>query len=126
MTTAVENLIRKFATDLQVLIRGQLAEEVNGAVRSALGEKSGSSRKAQGSAVRHRGPAGRRSPEAIEKQADKLFALITKNPDQRSEQIAQATGISTGDLVRPLRKLLAEKKIKASGKARGTTYAAAK
>ncbi len=60
------------------------------------------------------------------KQTEKLLAYITANPGQRSEQIAEGTRFSTGELALPLRKLVAEKRLKSTGRARGTTYTAAK
>ena len=117
----VDDLIRTFAMDLQALVRDQLSSEVNAAVQAALGGKQGG---------RGRPPKvgrnGKRTPAEIEKQAAKLLAFIGKNADQRAEQIAGANGLTTGELVRPIKRLLAEKKIKASGKARGTTYAITK
>jgi hypothetical protein len=65
---------------------------------------------------------GKRTPEEIEKVATKLLAYIASNPGQRSEQIADGTGLPTKDLSLPIRRLLEAKKLKATGKARGTTY----
>jgi hypothetical protein len=115
----VEALIRKFATDLQAVMRDQLAEEVTSAVQSALGGKI---------VPRGRGggAGGKRTPEQIEKQAERVLAFIRANPDQRAEQIARANKLTTTELVLPIKRLLDEKKIKASGRARGTTYALVK
>jgi hypothetical protein len=116
----VEVLIRKFAADLQIVIREQLSTEVTAAVQGALG----------GKAVRSGGRAasvlGKRTPEQIDKQAEKIYAFIKANADQRAEQIARASKMTTAELVLPIKRLLEEKKIKASGKARGTTYATVK
>jgi hypothetical protein len=120
----VESLIRKFADDLQAIVREQLSSEVTAAVQVALGGKSVKLSKL-GVGLK-RGRSGKRTPEEIEAQAEKLYAFISKNPDQRAEQIAKANRLSTTELVRPIKKLLEAKKIKASGVARGTTYAAVK
>jgi predicted HTH transcriptional regulator len=120
----VESLIRRFADDLQALVREQLSSEVTAAVQVALGGKASKSGKT--SASLKRGRNGKRTPEEIEAQAEKLLAFISKNPDQRAEQIAKANRLTTTELVRPIKKLLEAKKIKASGVARGTSYAAAK
>jgi hypothetical protein len=118
----VEVLIREFATQLQSLLREQLSEEVTTAVQAALG---GHVRPAKaGKIARPKG--AKRTPEEIEKLAAKLLAYIGKNPDQRAEQLARAHSVTTGELVLPIKRLLDDKKIKASGKARGTTYALAK
>jgi predicted HTH transcriptional regulator len=124
MATSVDSLIRRFADDLQTLVRDQLSSEVTAAVQVALGGKATSAGKTNG--VVKRGKNGKRTPEEIEAQAEKLLAFISKNPDQRAEQIAKVNKFTTTELVRPIKKLLGAKKIKASGKARGTTYAAVK
>jgi predicted HTH transcriptional regulator len=118
----VETLIRKFAADLQIVIREQLSSEVTSAVQGALGGKPARGGNGRASA----GALGKRSPEQIAKQAEKIFAFIKANPDQRAEQIARANKMSTAELVLPIKRLLEEKKIKSSGKARGTTYAVTK
>jgi predicted HTH transcriptional regulator len=120
----VESLIRRFADDLQALVREQLSSEVTAAVQVALGGKA--SRSGKLNAVLKRGRNGKRTPEEIEAQAEKLHAFIAKNPDMRAEQIAKANRLTTTELVRPIKKLVEAKKIKASGVARGTTYAAVK
>jgi hypothetical protein len=123
MATDVDSLIRKFADDLQALVRAQLSAEMTAAIQSALG---GGGKTSKASSAAPRGRAGKRSPEEIQAQAEKLLAFIAKNPDQRAEQIARANKLSTSELVRPIKKLLADKKVKSSGAARGTTYAIAK
>lgn len=66
----------------------------------------------------------RRSPEEMSSQAAGLFAHINSHPGQRAEEIAKAVGVDTKELPGPIRLLLKEKKIRASGVARGTTYTA--
>ena len=126
---AVEALIRDFASQLQNLMREQLSSDVTVAIQSALGGalagRGGAGRNGVARA-RKATRGGKRSPEQIEKLAAQLYSYIEKNPDQRAEQIAEASKLSTGELVVPIRRLLAEKKIKAKGKARGTTYIASK
>ena len=124
MATDVDSLIRKFADDLQALVREQLSSEMTAAIQSALG--GGALKAGKASGTGKRGRAGKRSPEEIQAQAEKLLVFIAKNPDQRAEQIARANKLTTTELVRPIKKLLADKKVKSSGVARGTTYALAK
>ncbi len=126
---AVESLIRNFAAQLQDLIRDQLSNDVTAAVQVALGgvvgKRSSGARNGAAKAARNEA-GGKRTPEQIEKLALQLLAYLDKNPEQRSEQIAKAIKLTTGELVLPIKRLLAEKKIKAKGKARGTTYTAVK
>jgi len=126
--TNVESLIRGFADQLQAVIREQLSQEITSAVQAALGGPSTRVKNATKAvpAPKAAKATGKRSPEEIEKLAAQLLSYISKNPEQRSEQIAQATNLTTGELVLPIKRLLAEKAIKAKGKARGTTYTAGK
>jgi hypothetical protein len=126
----VDQLIQNFAEQLQAAIRAQLSSEVTAAVQTALGgtmPKRGTVKMKVNGAVKaaKRSAGGKRTPEEIEKLASQLLAYIAKNPEQRSEQIAEATKLTTGELVLPIKRLLTEKKVKAKGKARGTTYTAA-
>lgn len=66
----------------------------------------------------------RRSSEEITVQAAKLFEHINAHPGVSAEGISNALGIPTKVLPAPLKVLIKEKKIKASGVARGTTYTA--
>ena len=69
-------------------------------------------------------PGTRRSADEITAQAAKLFEHINSHPGVSAEGIANALGIPTKVLPAPLKVLMKEKKIKASGVARGTTYTA--
>lgn len=71
------------------------------------------------------GAGGRRTPEEMSAQAAGLFSYINANPGVSAEAIAKELGVETKELPGPLKLLLKEKKIRASGKARGTTYTAA-
>ncbi len=130
--SALEALIRSFAAQLQDLVRSQLSADVTSAVQGAIGGKQAPRGRAvasqNGLTARpvKRGAGGKRTPEQIDKLAIQLLAHIEKNPEQRSEQIAAANKLTTGELVLPIRKLLADRKIKAKGKARGTMYTAVK
>lgn len=144
MADEVDVLLRKYTNELRAVISRQLEAEVTAAVRRAF---SGTRKDATGAPARRapgavaartgkptnapkKAPAkpakesngGRRSPAKLARQTKRLLAHIKDNPGQRSEQISAATKISTSELALPLKKLVAEKKIKSSGVARGTTY----
>jgi hypothetical protein len=68
---------------------------------------------------------GKRSPAELARTAERLVRHIKANPNQRAEQIAVGVGMSTRALALPLRKLVAEKRLKTKGVARGTTYTVA-
>ncbi len=126
----VEALIRTFAMQLHDLVRDRLSAEVTSAVEVVLGGKqephgrATAGRTAPNSWAAKRGTGRRRTPEQIVTVAIQLLSYIDKNAEQRAEQIAEATNFTTRELVLPIKRLLTDKKIKAKGKARGTTYTA--
>ncbi len=129
MANEVERLVREFTSKLESVIRAQVVAEIDAVVRSAVhgvaGARSVGRTAARGALkVTAARSDGKRTPEEIEKIAAKLLAYIGAHPGQRSEQIADATGLATKELSLPIRRLLEDKKIKAAGKARGTTYTA--
>jgi hypothetical protein len=141
MTDQVEALLREYTTKLRAVFRGQLEDDVTAAVRKAISGSNGPVRRGRppGAAARvneaprqtkptrgRKSRGGKRSPEQMAKLSARLLAYIAEHPGQRSEQISAATKLATGDLALPLRKLVAEKRIKSSGVARGTTYTLAK
>ena len=128
MPNEVERLVREFTLKLEQAIRSQVVAEIDSAVRAAVqgvgvGARGGS--RGRVAKVVSTG-GGKRTPEQIAKTAAKLLSFIAANPGQRAEQIADGTKISTNEMALPIKRLLADKKIKASGVARGTTYVAVK
>ena len=128
MPNEVERLVREFTTKLEQVIRSQVVSEIDNAVRAAVQGVGGGARGGGRGRVAKVVSAGggKRTPEQIAKTAAKLLSFIAANPGQRAEQIADGTKISTSEMALPIKRLLAEKKIKASGVARGTTYVAVK
>lgn len=68
----------------------------------------------------------KRTADDLEQLADQFVEFIVKNPGLRIEQINKQLGTTTKDLQLPIRKLIAEKRIKAKGNKRATTYFANK
>jgi hypothetical protein len=130
MASNVEAIVREFVARLESEIRAQVAAEIDSAVKDAIGNVAsaiaGSGGRGRGrklvSGIRLTGKGGRRTPDEIARTTEELLAYVKANPGQRSEQIAMGMGVATSELVLPLRKLLAEKQLKAKGVARGTTY----
>lgn len=64
----------------------------------------------------------RRSPAQIETIANTIVDFIAKNPGQRAEQIKGALKLRTNDWALPVKKLLDEGRLTATGEKRATTY----
>jgi hypothetical protein len=76
----------------------------------------------KGPKVRAKGE--KRSKEEIAKVTEVLFAFIAEHPDLRIEPIGKGLGLSTSELSLPMKKLIADKRVKATGEKRATTYRA--
>ena len=114
MPDQLDAILRRFADELRDHFRAEMQDQV----LAALGGKPLKNGRRASSTPR----SGRRSGEEIAKQAERVLKVIKDHPGGRSEQIATAAGLSTGELVAPLKKLLADKAIAKKGVARGTTY----
>lgn len=64
----------------------------------------------------------KRSPAAIEVVTRRLFVYIKKHPGKGIEAIGPAIGQTTKELVIPMRRLVAAKRVRRKGMARGKRY----
>jgi hypothetical protein len=64
----------------------------------------------------------KRDPKDLAALVERLFDFIKANPGRRVEQIKVALGLKTSALTLPIRKLIAAKRITATGLRRATTY----
>ena len=117
----IERLVREFAARLEEAVRSQVVQEIDAAVQAAIAGKPAGRR----ATVALLDLGGKRSPAELARTAERLLRHIKANPNQRAEQIAVGVGMSTRALALPLRKLVAEKRLKTKGVARGTTYTVA-
>ena len=101
---------------------GQLGELWRRAIADALGGVHGSGNGK--STVRPGGLAKgeKRTPESLEKLAEQFVAFVGKHPGLRIEQINKQLGTTTKDLALPIRKLVADRRLKVKGQKRSTTY----
>jgi predicted transcriptional regulator len=65
---------------------------------------------------------GKRTADEIAQMADAFFAHIAANPGRRMEHIAKELGVATSELSLPVKKLLAEGKLRVEGQKRATEY----
>ena len=126
-TATVDQLVSRFAADLKELIKEEMRGEILGFLSGAPpvggrfigpGGPYGAAKKPSKVAS----PGVKRSAEDISKTAAKVLTYVRSHPDSRSEEIATAIGLSTSELVLPIKRLVTEKKLRAAGVARGTRY----
>jgi hypothetical protein len=126
--TQIQSRIQSFTVELAELIRQAALESVSLALNAPGAAKRGGARslRSNGLAALHFGSvsskAGKRSSEEIEVLSGRLFDFIKANPGQRTEQIGSALGLSTRELVLPMRKLIKDGQLKRKGQKRATTY----
>ncbi len=65
---------------------------------------------------------GKRTADEIAKMADAFLTHVTANPGQRMEHIAKELGLPTPELTLPVKKLLADGKLRVEGQKRATQY----
>lgn len=126
MSPRIQAIIAKFVGDLTVAIQ----EDAAAAFKAAIGGELGDLRATRGSGARSapaqrasgRGKGAKRDPGELEALTTKLATYIKRNPGQRIEQIGQELGITTKELVLPVRKLIAAKRVSTKGQKRATTY----
>ena len=64
----------------------------------------------------------RRSAVNLEEMSESLLTHVAHNPGQRGEQIAAALGTDVTTMRRPMKQLIADRKIKTKGQRRGMCY----
>lgn len=115
-------------------VRALLLEEASEAVRSALGDGGRTAGNGRRTAVTtakaapsvkpaKRAKGAKRTAAEIEAQVKAVDAAVkAAKTGIRSEQLGAQLGMTTADLVLPLQRLLAEKKVKTKGVRRGMQY----
>ncbi len=133
----MQALVDRFVLDLEGLIRRQALSSVHaalGLVRGAPAVRPGKvtkvartpkAVKATISAAPKPAPAppgsrGRRTPQDLAAEADRLIVAIKAKPGSTVEQLKLATKISSPEI--PVKNLLASKRITKTGEKRATRY----
>lgn len=67
-------------------------------------------------------PGAKRSPAELAALIERIGAYIKANPGYGVEAIGSALGMPTSDLVLPIKKLIAAKRVRTKGQKRATKY----
>lgn len=120
LTAAINTVVETFIRDITALA-GKAAMQL---VESSFASP-GTQPSARGGTARPAKQAtsnAKRTAEDLDGLCDKFAGFVAKNPGLRIEQINKQLGTSTKDLALPIRKLLANGRVKAKGQKRSTTY----
>jgi hypothetical protein len=117
LQTQVNARVEAFVAEITELARAAAYQTLNFALE---GGQLGSGRGAITLLRGRRG--GKRTADEIAQMADAFLAHVTANPGQRMEHIARELGMATPELMLPVRKLLADGKLRVEGQKRATQY----
>lgn len=107
----LQSRIEDFGTDVTRILQRAVAEAMADAIKKLPAGKNGLGR------------GGRRSFPAV--SADAVLKEITREGGRRVEEIAATMNLPSKAVGPVVKKLIADKKLKSTGKARGTKYRAA-
>jgi hypothetical protein len=113
--------VEAFAEELTLLVRKAALR----AVSDALGGRAPTDAKAKAvakGAGRKRAKGQKRSSGELDKLAQAIVACVAANPGSGAREIALELGVTTKDLVLPIKKLMAETTLSSKGQKRATKY----
>lgn len=113
--------VEAFVEELTVLVRKAALEAVSGALggRSAASPKPKAAPKA---ARPGRSKGQKRSSGELEKLTASISAYVAQNPGSGAREIARELGVTTKDLVLPIKKLMTDSVLSSKGQKRATKY----
>ena len=134
MTDQINELVTKFTSDLNALIRQSALAAATAALGGSAPEtasepvetaKKPSAKKAAPKTAKKVGTKAKgekRDPADLAKLVEKLHAQIKKDPGSSIETIGAAMETPTKDLSLPIKKLIAAKRVTTKGAKRATRY----
>lgn len=112
---SLNKLVNDFVVQLHSLWQQDVLAALSAAVHGKGDFKIGNAKIGNGRGVK-------RTPEHLDQVSEQFVEFVAANPGLRIEQINKQLGTTTKDLALPIRKLVAEKKIKVKGQKRSTQY----
>jgi hypothetical protein len=122
----LRSMIDDFANKLTLTLRRSVLEQVLSAMggngvapaRRGPGRPHGATKAASTPARAD----GKRTPEQVAADGERIASYVRQHPGQRLEQIAAGLGTGSQELKLPVIKLLASKTLRKTGQKRGTQY----
>jgi hypothetical protein len=119
--TQMNRVVAGFVAQITELARRAAIDTLEAALSGSEARRATTGTSTAG-AGRVRGRGAKRSPDELDKLAERFQTFVKESPGLRIEQINKQLGTTTKDLALPIRKLLAEGAIHAKGQKRSTTY----
>ncbi|MEZ4229079.1 MAG: DNA-binding protein [Polyangiaceae bacterium] len=120
-----------FVADLTDLIHQSILENVQSALGQPLpgaprrpGRPKAAAATGAAAAKKTGKRGGKRTAAELSEMADKLVEFVRSNPGSSIEEIGKGIAIPTKELALPVKKLLAEGRLKKKGQKRATRYSA--
>ena len=128
MQPDIRTLVEDFATQLEQITRRMALEQVMEALSGQAGASPTGKRRGRPPGAKNKTAGGkrvRRSSADLQKMSGALLAHVKAHPGQRGDQIAAALRSDVTTIRKPMKALIAAKKVKTKGQRRGMTYALA-
>ncbi len=137
LTQEIDSRIQRFVAELNDLVRKQAMDAVSSAlgadapVRRGPGRPPGSGAKQQAASSaaapkaakgRSRRKGEKRTQSELAQLESSLESYVQNNPGQGIENIGKAIGFATGELSRPMKKLVQRGVVRTEGAKRATKY----
>jgi hypothetical protein len=125
LDTDLRSRIDSFLAELSGLIKKSALDAVHAALGDGVAPKPRGPGRPRGTAAAKRPAAtanGKRTPEQVQADAERIASYVRANPGSRLEQIAAGLRTGSQELKLPVIKLLAAKTLRKTGQKRGTQY----
>jgi hypothetical protein len=125
LDTDLRSKIDSFLDELSALVKKNALEAVHAALGNGVAPKRRGPGRPRGTTKAARPAAradGKRTPEQVQADAERIASYVRANPGSRLEQIAAGLGTGSQELKLPVIKLLAAKTLRKTGQKRGTQY----
>jgi hypothetical protein len=125
LDTDLRSRIDSFLNELSALVKKTALDSVHAALGNGVAPTRRRPGRPRGTATAKRPAAtadGKRTPEQVQADAERIASYVRANPGSRLEQIAAGLGTGSQELKLPVIKLLAARTLRKTGQKRGTQY----